>query len=108
MDWDWEQEQEEYERYLRELERKSWDRNSLARMEDRAFEISIQLRRFLEFSDRVLRRELAGSKRFDQWAIWREIQEERRKLRRIDKAPLSRWLGRVNRFSECVAHAEKL
>src|SRR5262245_3320070 len=90
MTWDWEREQEEYERYLIELERESWERNSLARMEDSAFGVSLQLRRFLEFSDCVLRRELAGSESIDPWAIWKQMREQKRKWHRITAAPLSK------------------
>lgn len=108
MTWDWEREQEEYDRYLRELEHESWERNSLARMEDSAFGVSLQLRRFFEFSDCVLGREISGGTPIDPWTIWRQIQEEKRKWRRINGAPLSRWIGRTDKFSNFISHAKKL
>lgn len=107
-DWDWDREEEEYYRYLEELERERWDRDSLARMRDSSFAVSLQLRSFLEFSDLILRRELAGDLPADPWAIWRSLRDAPKRRRRLSEAPLSRWLGRTDNFANFVERTQEL
>ena len=90
MEWDWEREEEEYDRYLEELERERWDKDSLARMRDSAFGVSLQLRQFFEFSDLLLRKELAGDLPDNPWPLWEQLRTAKRKWRRLNSASLSR------------------
>lgn len=108
MERDADREAREYERYLEELEQERWNRDSLARMRDSAFAVSLELRRFLHFSDLVLRKELAGAVPVDPWALWNQLRIPSKGRQRLNDAPLSRWLRRTNNFAHFVAQTRRL
>lgn len=96
---EWEREEIEYYDYIDEQNRFIWNQDSLARMKDGAFGVGLELRQFLEFSDHLVRKELAGDNQFDVWELWAYVRKSQWRGRRLNDAPLSRWLSRTNSFS---------
>ena len=99
----WEREEAEFYDWLEEREQERWDRDSLARMKDSAFGVALEIRRFLKFSDCLIKKEMAGDSQYDVRDLWKDVGETR-----LNTTLLSRWLERTDSFSVFTARVRAL